>query len=138
MKHAGLDDVLHQAQLSRRLAKFEEALALLSSVPQIHPDVVFERFRVFEEMGDLRKCSECAESFSQTMQNGAKDSHGAKGFLIKLSAAYITCYTKGEWQNAMELALLANKDYLSGRTSYDVTTVCNSNSTYYSTAICLT
>jgi hypothetical protein len=84
-------------------------------------EVTFERFRVFEDMGELRKCLECIETFYQTIQNSGQDFNCAPNFLLRLSAAYVACYVRGEWQNAMQLALLANEEYLSGRTSYDTT-----------------
>lgn len=96
----------------------------------MHLEVLFERFRVFEDMGELHRCMKCVENFHQTMQNSHRDYSSAKSFLFKLCAAYIACFVKGEWQNAMELALLAHRDYLSGRTSYDITTVCGLLSKY--------
>ena len=117
-------------QLSRRLGRFEEALTILSSESDTHPEVVFETFRVFEDMGELRRCMQCVENFHQTMQNSHRDYNSAKCFLLKLCAAYIACFVKGEWQNAMELALLAHREYLSGRTSCDITTVCDLLSKY--------
>ena len=125
-----MKDVLNEAQLSRRLGRFEEALTILSSESDMDSEVVFERFRVFEDMGELRKCMQCVENFHQTMQDAHRDYDRAKSFLLKLCAAYIACFVKGEWQSAMELALLAHRDYLSGQTSYDITTVCRLLSKY--------
>jgi hypothetical protein len=90
----------------------------------MHADVIFERFRVFEDMGKLGKCLECIEAFQHTIPDAGESPNSTKTFLLKLSAAYIRCFVKGEWQNAMELALLAYEMYLSGRTSYNVYTVC--------------
>lgn len=118
-----MDDPLHRARLCRRVGRFEEALTFLCNENAMHADVVFERFRVFEEMGDLRECLECVEIFYQTLQNSGQDTKGPEHFLLKLSAAYVACFVKGEWQNAMDLALRAHEEYLAGRTSYDITTV---------------
>lgn len=119
-----LDSTLHQARLSRRLGRFEEALALLPSENNVNAEVAFERFRVFEEMGEMGKCLECVETFQQTTQQASQEeSNSAKLFLLKIASAYIGCFVKGEWQNAMELALLAHETYLSGRISFDVATV---------------
>ena len=86
-------------------------------------EVAFERFRVFGDMGELCRCMQCVENFHQTMHNAHRDYNSAKSFLLKLCAAYIACFVKGEWQNAMELALIAHRDYLSGQISYDITAV---------------
>lgn len=120
----GLDNVLSRAQLSRRFGRFEESLTLLASESDMHAEVVFETFRVFEDMGELRKCLQCIENFHQNTRNTQQGYNRAKNFLLKLCAAYTACFVRGEWLNAMELALLAHRDYLYGRTSYDVTAVC--------------
>lgn len=57
------------------------------------------------------------------IETARQDVNSAKAFVLRIAAAYIACYVKGEWQNAMELALLAHKNYLSGRNSYDITLV---------------
>jgi hypothetical protein len=118
-----LGDALVQARLSRQLGRFEEALMLLSNHDML-AEAVFERFRVFEDMGELHKCLECEETFRPNVQNTGQEDGCAKILLLKLASAYIGCFVKGDWQSAMELALLAHKDYLSGRTSYDTTMVC--------------
>jgi hypothetical protein len=83
-------------------------------------DTVFESFRTFEEMGDLRSCIECVEAFHQILQNSGQDTNSPEHFLLQLAAAYVACFVKGEWENAMDLALLAYEKYLANRTSYNV------------------
>lgn len=117
------DDPLQRAQLCRRVGRFEEALAVLSNENAMRADTVFERFRTFEEMGDLRNCIECVEAFHQTLQTSSQDTNGPENFLLRLSTAYVACFVKGEWENAMNLALLAYENYLANRTSYNVTMV---------------
>jgi hypothetical protein len=123
LEHTGLpasDDPLHRAQLYRRVGRFEEALAVLSSENAMRAATVFESFRTFEEMGDLRSCIECVEAFHQILQNSGQDTNGPEHFLLQLAAAYVACFVKGEWENAMDLALLAYEKYLANRTSYNI------------------
>jgi len=72
-------------------------------------------------MGDFGKCLECAENFEI---NRSGDEYVPEAFLIQLAAAYIACFSRGEWLQAMNLALQAYKEYLSERPSYDETMVC--------------
>lgn len=113
-------DPLHHGQLCRRVGRFEEALAVLSSENNMRADIVFERFRTFEEMGNLRDCIECVEAFHQILQDSGQDTNGPEHFLLQLAAAYVACFVKGDWGNAMDLALIAYERYLVNRTSYNV------------------
>lgn len=117
---AASNDPLHRAQLCRRIGRFKEALAVLSNDNAVRADTIFERFRTFEEMGDLRNCIECVEAFQKILQNSGQDTNGPEYFLLQLAAAYVACFAKGEWGNAMDLALLAYNKYLANRTSYNV------------------
>jgi tetratricopeptide (TPR) repeat protein len=115
-------EIVTRAKLNRQLGKFQEALQELNQCEASNPQFVFEKFRVFEEMGDLGNALEELEKFAASAMTDL-EGNNPETFLVQLAAAYVACFVRGEWKKAMNLALSAYEKYLRGRTSYSMTFV---------------
>ncbi|KAH0537352.1 hypothetical protein FGG08_005831 [Glutinoglossum americanum] len=117
-----LGNIIQQAQLCRRLGHWEKALDQLPRAEPCDPQVIFERFRIFESMGDFRKCAEELEAFRNSPSLGSNGG-SPELFLLHLAGAYTDCFIKGGWKKAMDLALMAYEKYLMKASSYSWTLV---------------